>query len=671
MNRLTVVLGILWLLGCGDRTAVRVLDRSNLDSTCSPCDDFFQHANGGWMRKNPIPGDLSRWGSFDELRDQNNALLRQLLEEVSARREIKHGSSVQKVRDFYLSGMDTATVENSAGKPLEPILARIREIPNTEGLIRVIGYFHQLPGDVAFHPSAEPDFRDSRMTIFTLSQGGLGLPDKSYYLGAEFKDKQIQDEYINHITKMFYLLGEDAATAERHARTVMELETALAEGSMDLETTRNPDSTYHRMTRDELERLTPGIPWSAYLESIGLSEVQSMNVAQPRFFATLEHLIRVRPLGDWQAYLRWHAVKMAAPYLSTPYVNLNFLFYGTTLSGVRALQPRWKRVATAIDRWLPDALGQLYVEKAFSPRAKEKASHLVDRLLTAYRARMAHASWMSEDTRAKAFEKLDSIRVRIGYPDLWQEYAELDIHTDHYFENVLRAASDDFRRQMSKVGKPVDRKEWHYSPVTVNASYSPQRNDITFPAGILQWPFFSPDADDAFNFGSMGAVIGHELTHGFDDEGRKYDAVGNVRDWWSREDAERFEGLAAILGHQVSQYRLLDMAVNSELTMGENIADLGGLLIAYDAYHESLGGQEPPVIDGWTGDQRFFLAWAQIWRQNIREEAARMRIKTDPHAPARFRVNGPLSNMTSFTKAFGCKEGDAMVRPDSSRVTIW
>jgi len=665
-----LVAGIL-CSGCQSRHEKKVLDVANLDTTCAPCDDFYQYANGGWVARNPVPGDLSRWGSFDELRDNNNDILKGLLEDAVSRKAVKAGSIIEKVRNFYLTGMDTASVEAKGGQPLEQDLQLIREIIDKSAVVKALAHFHFYPMDPGFTFQAEPDAKNSVMTLAVLSQGGLGLPDRDYYTRTEFKDKQIQDEYINHITKMFYLVGEDASTAESHARTVMSMETRLARASMTRTELREPDSIYHKMSLDELQELAPHCSWPIYFKGLGLDSLEFVNVAQPRFFQELSTMMDEVSVEDWKVYLRWHLIRTAAPYLSTSFVNLNFLFYGTTLKGTKELKPRWKRVATTIDDWMGEALGQLYVEKAFPPKAKERARSMVDRLITAYRDRIGQLTWMGDSTRARAYEKLDAIRIKIGYPDQWRDYSGLEILSDNYFSNVVRASTFELKRRIAMVQKPVDPTEWTMSPPTVNASYNTSTNAITFPAGILQWPFFSPDADDAFNFGSMGAVIGHELTHGFDDEGRKYDAKGNLNDWWTSEDKVQFIDKTKMLGKQFDDFTVLDLHVNSELTMGENIADLGGLMISYQAYQQALGGHEAPMIDGLTGDQRFFLAWAQIWRQNIRDEAARLRIKSDPHAPGKYRVNGPLSNMDAFARAFGCKEGDSMVRPDSIRVSIW
>lgn len=669
--RTIVVILLSAICGCRSGQTVKVLDQANIDTTCSPCEDFYQYANGGWLSRNPVPGDRSRWGSFDELRDANNDLLKRLLEEVADRRDVREGSDMAKVKDFYLSGMDTATVEAQSGQPLADDLGRIQDIDSKEALVATLAHFHAYPMEPAFRFAVEPDARNSTMTIAVLSQGGLGLPDRDYYTRTEFKDKQTQDEYINHITKMLYLIGEDASTAEGHARTVMAIETRLAGASMTREQLRKPDSIYHKMTLSELQRLTPRFPWSVYFRSLAIDSLEAVNVAQPAFFRELDAMMADVSLDDWKVYLRWHLIRTAAPYLSSSFVNLNFLFYGTTLNGTKELQPRWRRVATALDEFMGEALGQLYVEKVFPRTAKERARRMVDQLIAAYHERIDRLTWMSDSTRRRAHDKLNAIRIKIGYPDEWRDYSGLTIQRDHYFNNVRRASAFEFKRNLAKLGKPVDPSEWFMSPPTVNAYYNPQTNEIAFPAGILQWPFFSMDGDEAFNYGAMGAVIGHELTHGFDDEGRQYDADGNLKNWWSVADQEKFMEKAKALGEQFGAYKVLDLYVNPNLTMGENIADLGGLMIAYDAYRKATADKPTAPIDGWTGDQRFFLAWAQIWRQNIRDEAARLRIQTDPHAPGQYRVNGPLSNMEPFAKAFGCKPGDPMVRPDSVRVIIW
>ncbi|NUM80704.1 M13 family metallopeptidase [bacterium] len=669
------VFTVVWMwMACSQPASKSVLsiDRKNLDTTVSPGTDFYQYANGGWLKNNPIPEAFGSWGSFNELRDQNNIKLHDLLEGAMKANAPK-GTIKQKIGDFYASGMDSAGIEAAGLTPLAGEFARIDAIQSGSDLQDVIAHLHHYSMAPMFNFYSDQDAKNSNDVIAQATQGGLTLPERDYYFNMDDKSKSIRAEFLTHMKKMFTLMGQDSVTAEKNAQTVMNIETRLAKASMTVVEQRDPNATYHKMTIEEVSRLTPNFTWTKYLASVGLGEVQSLNVAQPEFFKEVNAMQTAVSLDDWKTYLRWHVINMAAPYLNQAFVEQNFKFNGTVLTGQRALQLRWKRVSNTVDQRIGMALGQLYVEKYFPPRAKAKANEMIGNLKAAMKDHIEKLEWMTDSTKAKAQKKLSTFAVKIGYPDQWRDYTGLEIDRGSYIINIMRADSFEFRRLMAKVGKPVDREDWGMTPPTVNASYNPGLNTITFPAGILQWPFFNPDADDAFNYGCMGAVIGHEITHGFDDEGRQYDAEGNLKDWWLPEDEKQFNLRAKLVEEQFNQFVAVDsLHVNGKLTLGENLADLAGLTIAYDAMKKSMEGKPAPAkIDGFTAEQRFFLAWAQIWRVNMRDQTLRLLVTTDPHAPGKFRVNGPFANMKQFQEAFGLSDNDPMIRPDSLRVVIW
>ncbi|MBX7150798.1 M13 family metallopeptidase [bacterium] len=677
MKRLWMLsmLAILWMwVACSQPMPKSGLsiDRKNLDTTVLPGTDFYQYANGGWLKNNPIPEAFGSWGSFNELRDQNNIKLHDLLDDAMKANAPK-GTIKQKIGDFYASGMDSAGIEMVGLAPLAGEFARIDAIQSGTDLQDVIAHLHHYSLSPMFNFYSDQDAKNSNDVIAQATQGGLTLPERDYYFNADDKSKSIRAEFLTHMKKMFMLMGQDSVTAEKNAQTIMKIETRLAKASMTVVEQRDPNAIYHKMTVDEVSKLMPNFTWTKYLASVGLGDVQSLNVAQPEFFKELNTMQTAVSLDDWKTYLRWHVINMAAPYLGHAFVEQNFKFNGSVLTGQRALQLRWKRVSNTTDQRIGMALGQLYTEKYFPPRAKAKAKEMIDNLKLAMKDHIEKLQWMTDSTKVKALKKLSTFAVKVGYPDKWRDYTGLDIDRGPYILNIMRADSFEFRRLMAKVGKPVDREDWGMTPPTVNASYNPGLNTITFPAGILQWPFFNPDADDAFNYGCMGAVIGHEVTHGFDDEGRQYDADGNLKDWWLPEDEKQFNRRAKLVEEQFNQFVAVDsLHVNGKLTLGENLADLAGLTIAYDAMKKSMEGKPaPPKIDGFTAEQRFFLAWAQIWRVNMRDQTMRLLVTTDPHAPGKFRVNGPFSNMKQFKEAFGLSDSDPMVRPDSLRVIIW
>jgi len=655
--------------GAPDNPGSWGFDTANLDKTCKPCDDFYQFAMGGWMKANPIPPEYPSWGSFAQLADKNQQHLKQILEEAASTKAAP-GSNEQKIGDFYSSCMDTTAIDAAGTKPIEPDLARIAEIKSVADLQAEAARLQQRGANALFRFSSNQDAKDSSQVIGSAFQGGLGLPEREYYLKDDDKSKQLRDSYGEHVRKMFELLGDSADKTAAEATTVLKIETALAGASMKNTDIRDPNKTYHKMVLAELKTLTPNFSWDAYFKSVGHPELKEINVGQPEFFRTLDAQLTATSLDDWKTYLRWHLVNGAAAGLSEKFVAEDFDFRGKTLTGAKEIQPRWKRCAQATDRALGEALGQVYVQKYFPPEAKARALEMVHNLIAALHDDLQTLPWMGPDTRAQATAKLEAFAVKIGYTDKWRDYSALKIDRRSYAENQIRATVFEFARRLDKIGKPVDRTEWGMTPPTVNAYNNSSMNEIVFPAGIMQPPFYDPKADDAVNYGGMGAVIGHEITHGFDDHGSQFDGKGNLKNWWSDEDLKNFKARAACVSDQFDSYVVDgDLHENGKLVLGESIADLGGLAISYAAYEKSLGGKpRPPDKDGFTAEQRFFLGWAQVWGANERLEFARLMANTNPHPLARFRANGPLSNLGIFAQAFGCKKGDAMVREQACKI---
>jgi putative endopeptidase len=576
------------------------------------------------------------------------------------------------VGDYYRSGMDEAKIEAVGIAPLQEELARIDTITSRDQLQQTIGRHHLLGLDPLFGLVIDQDPKNSTRYIAQLWQGGLGLPDRDYYLKQDKKSRQIRKAYLVHVARMFELLGETRSKSALAAQVVMSMETQLARASMTRVELRDPQRVYHLMQLAGLDALTPTLHWEPYFAAIDLRSTGDLDVAQPQFFRAAGKLLKSTPLEHWKIYLRWHLLTSTADHLSSPFVQEDFHFKGQVLAGTKELQPRWKRVLGTVDRNIGEALGQLYVEKYFGPDSKTKALDLVANLKSAMRDNLQTLAWMGPETRRRAIEKLDRMQVKIGYPDKWRDYSALTIAADSYLGNTLRANQFEFRRNLAKLGKPIDRSEWGMTPPTVNAYYNPTMNEMVFPAGVLQPPLFDIDADDASNYGNTGATIGHELTHGFDDEGRQFDADGNLKDWWTAQDEKNFLARSAMIEKQFDEFVPIDsIHINGKLTAGENIADLGGLKIAYQALHQAIAGKHPGLIDGFTPDQRFFIAYAQSERENIRPEKLRLQLATDPHAPAKFRVLGPLANLPEFAKAFACPAHPSPLRPQPLRVDIW
>jgi len=644
-----------------------------MDKSVAPGTDFFQYANGTWIKNNPIPATESNWTAFNEIRDFNRNVLRQILEKAAATKNAPKGSNIQKIGDYFASGMDSAAIEKAGFTPLKPEFNAINSINTIPDVIRVAAQLQKKGVNALFSFYVDQDAKNSSQYLASAGQGGLGLPDRDYYFKDDPKAKNIRSEYVKHMENMFVLLGDTPADAAKEAATVMEIETALANASLNRVQMRDPYAVYHKMTVAEANTDAPNIGWEAYFKAIGISGVKDINIGMPEFFKQLNSQLSTRAIADWKTYLRFRLISSSASMLSSNFVNENFHFYGTVMSGTKTLEPRWKRIQGSTDANLGELLGQEYVKVAFKPEAKAKAKDMVNNLMAALKQRILALDWMSQATKEQAIHKLSTIMVKIGYPDKWRDYSALSIDRGPFVLNEMRATEFEYQRNFDKLGKPIDRTEWGMTPSTVNAYYNPANNEIVFPAGILQKPFFDPYGDDAMNYGSIGAVIGHELTHGFDDEGRQFDADGNLKDWWTKEDAEKFDQRTGIVVKQFNGYAALDtMHINGKLTLGENIADLGGLTIAYQAYMNSLKGKPAPkLIKGFTGDQRFFLAWAQGWRCNYRPEALSRQLLTNPHSPGKFRVIGPLSNMPEFKKAFGLKDGDPMVRSGADQAKIW
>ncbi|HXJ91721.1 MAG TPA: M13 family metallopeptidase [Terriglobia bacterium] len=645
---------------------------SSMDKTCKPCRDFYGYATGEWRKKNPIPPAYPNWSPAYELVERNRDHLHEILEKAAADHQAVPGSNEQKIGDFYASCMNEEQVNAEGVKPLEPEFERIAAMASVADLQSEVARLQGMGVEALFDFGSTQDAKNSTQVIGGADQGGLGLPDRDYYTKTDDKSKQIRQHYVEHVAKMFELLGDDPAKSDSEAKTVMALETRLAEASLTNVERRDPQKTYHKMSVKELSALTPAFSWTHYFEEIGHPSIDAVDVTAPKFFETVNAQLKSAPLDDWKAYLRWHLVDAEASSLSDPFVNENFNFNDQVLQGTKELLPRWKRCVRATDNNLGEALGQVYVKQYFPPEAKARALEMVNRLIAVLHDDLETLPWMGEATRQQALVKLAAFTKKIGYPDKWRDYSAYEVDRGPYVLNVIRGAQFEFKRDLNKIGKPVDRSEWGMTPPTVNAYYNPLLNEIVFPAGILQPPFFDPQADDASNYGAMGAIIGHEMTHGFDDEGRQFDAHGNLRDWWTAEDEKNFNQRAQCVEKQFDNYVIAgDLHENGKLVLGESIADLGGLSIAYRALERSLEGKPRPLVDGFTPEQRFFLAYAQSWSENSRPEAERLQATTDPHPLARFRAIAPPSNLPAFAQAFDCKSGDAMVRPSDIKCQIW
>jgi putative endopeptidase len=641
---------------------------TNLDKSCKPCQDFYQFAMGGWMKNNPIPAEYPSWGTFTELRDHNLTAMRTILDAASASNAAA-GSNERKIGDYYASCMDTSAIDAAGLKPLAAELAAIDAIKNRNGVDAEIASLHKKSINVVFEFGSSPDFKDSTHNLAEADQGGLGMPDRDYYTRDDDRSKKLRTEYVQHVANIFALAGDPPDKAAAQAKSVMEFETALAKASRTNVELRDPEKNYNKMTLAEMKTLTPDWSWESYIQAVGAPSITYANIGQPDFFKEMNHQLASASVADWKTYLKWHLLHGNAQTLSENFVQENFNFYGKTLSGTKEIQPRWKRCVQSTNANLGEALGEVYVQKYFPPAAKARAKGMVNNLIAALRSDIPTLTWMGPETKKQAIAKLEAFTVKIGYPDKWRDYSKLMIDRTSYNGNVQRGREFEEAWQLSKIGKPVDRLEWGMTPPTVNAYYNPTFNEIVFPAGILQPPFYDPKADDAVNYGGMGAVIGHEISHGFDDEGSRFDGQGNLRDWWTADDRKSFDEHAGCVVKQFDSYEVEPgLHQNGKLVLGESIGDLGGLAIAYAAYEKSIEGHRPADVDGFTPEQRFFLGWAQVWGTNMRAEFARLQTNTNPHPLPQFRANGPISNMEAFAKAFGCKKGDPMVRDTACKI---
>jgi putative endopeptidase len=666
--------------GCADMAtagqgnpAKGAIDPADLDRSVYPCDDFFEFATGGWMKRNPIPADYPSWGIGEEVDRRNQEILRSILEKAAADKSAQPGSPLQKIGDYYGSCMDESAIEAARAKPLDAEFARIAGISDLPGFQAELARLHTFGVNALFSFNSDQDFKDSTKVIAELNQGGLGLPDRDYYTRDDDQSKQVRAAYVGHMTKMFQLLGDDPAKAGAEAKTVLEIETRIADASLTMVDLRDPDKIYHKQTVAELSGSTAHFRWADYFHAAGASPVASLNVSEPEFFKAMDAALAAVSLDDWKTYLRWHLVHTTARALSRDFQEENFDFYGRTLTGEKEQLPRWQRCVQYTDAELGEALGQFYVAQEFPPAAKAAATQMVQNVIAALRDDLSTLNWMAPATRQKALEKLNAVTIKVGYPDKWRDYSAFHVDRGSYVENMLRGTQFEFARQLAKIGKPVDRAEWGMTPPTVNAYYNPQLNEIVFPAGILQPPLYDPNGDDAVNYGATAAVIGHEMTHGFDDEGAKFDAQGNLKNWWTDADLKRFNDRGDCIAKQFDEFEVEPgLHEQGKLVEGESIADLGGLVTAYAAYHKSLEGKPaPPSVDGFTPDQRFFVAYAQSWEDNLRPAFARLMAQSDPHPLPKFRVNGPVANMPVFEKAFACTEKSPLVRPEAKRCRIW
>ena len=645
------------------------LDDSAIDSSVNPCDDFYQYACGNWLKRTEIPADKAAWArGFSVIDEHNEDELHGILEAASKGQvQTQYGD---KIGALYATCMDEAAIEASAPTAIKQQLKRVDIIRNLPALQQEVARIQLGIGNPMFEFSQQQDFKNATDVIAVLDQGGLGMPDRDYYLATTGKMPEIRKAYEAHVVKMLTLAGEPAAQATKDAASVMKIETALAQASMSRVDRRDPNKVYHRLDLAGIEKAAPKWNWKAYLKTMGVPEVTQINVTSPEFFTALDKMLKTTPLADWKAYLRWHIVHNTAPALSKAFVDENFAFYGKTLNGTAELQPRWKRCTKSVNALMGEALGKAFVEKTFGAEGKERTEAVVHDIEAAMNSDLDGLTWIDDATRKQAHEKLAAIANKIGYPDKWRNYDALDIQRDAYLANAMRAEEFETHRELAKIGKPVDRTEWDMTPPTVNAYYNPSMNEMVFPAGILQPPFFSRTAVKPVNFGAIGMVMGHELTHGFDDEGRQFDAKGNLRDWWSPPVGKEFDKRAACVVDQFNGYVAVDdLHINGKLTLGENIADLGGLKLAHAAYEKARGSATPEKIGKYTDEQLFFLGAAQAWCTKRRPEMARMRVTTDPHSPPQYRIDGPMSNLPEFAAAFSCKPGDKMVR--KAECDVW
>ena len=639
-----------------------------LDKNADPCTDFYTYACGKWKAANPIPSDRPSWGRFNELQEHGEYIVRDILEKAAVDKPGRTATE-QKIGDYYATCMDESAIEKAGAKPMQHDFQSIAALKSKDELPKEIFRLHREGVDVLFGFGSGSDFKNASQIIAEVDQGGLGMPDRDYYFKDDAKSVELRQKYVEHVQKMFELLGDAPAKAAAEAKIVMEIETGLAKGALDQTSRRDPQKIYHKLSNRELAAFSPAFNWNVYFEGVGAPKFDSLNVIEPDFFKQMETVINSFSLDDWKTYLRWHVVHANAPVLPAAFVTENFNFFAKTMQGTKELRPRWKRCVGFAGDDLGEAIGQIYVKETFGEEGKARMLTMVNALEKALGEDIQSLPWMGEDTKKQALVKLAAVTNRIGYPDKWRDYSSLQIVRGDALGNSQRANQYDLQRRLNKIGKPLDKRDWPYPPMTVNASYNPNQNNITFPAGILQPPFFDKQADDAMNYGAIGAAIGHELTHGFDDEGSQFDADGNLRDWWTADDKKKFEERTSCIKDQYGSFVAVDdLKLNGKLTLGENTADNGGLRIAYMALLSTLAGKEPAPTDGLTARQRFFLGWANAWCQNRTDPFQRMLVTIDPHSPAKYRVNGTVSNMPEFREAYQCKADAPMVNQNACRV---
>lgn len=650
----------------------KFIDPANMDLSVKPGDDFYRYASGTWVKNNPVPAKETRWGSFNALRDFNINAVKGLVEEAEADRSAAAGSVKKRVGDFYRAAMDSITIEKLGYSPIKPELEKIKQLKSTAAILDHIAYM-RTTGLAApmFGFGVGQDRKNVNKYLPQLGQGGTTLPDRDYYLKDDSRSVKIREAYTTYMVTLFKLSGSNAAGATRKAAAVMAIEKQMAEAQLSRVEMRDPYKTYNKFTIADFSKTTPGINWTSMFTKFLVNGQDTVLVSTPKFFVSLNSMLKTVPLGDWKTYLEWNILKSAAPNLSSPFVDATFAF-NQAQTGQKVQTPRWQRMSQLTDGTIGDLLGQLYVAKYFKPDAKLRMDELIANLRKAFEIRIKNLDWMSDVTKQKALEKLHAFRPKIGYPSKWRTYDGLVITPTTYLQNLRNAGTWAYKEMVEQLGKPVDRTRFGMTPPTVNAYYSPTMNEIVFPAGILQFPFFDPNADDAVNYGGIGAVIGHEMSHGFDDTGSQYDKDGNLRNWWTTEDRDKFNAKTKLLGEQFDGYKVLDtIPVNGKFTMGENIGDLGGLNAAYEAFKMTKQGQGDDKIDGFTPDQRFFLSWAQVWRGNILPETAAQMIKTDPHSPGQFRTIGAPVNMDAWYKAFDVKPGEKLYKKPEDRIRLW
>jgi putative endopeptidase len=650
----------------------KFIDKANMDLSVKPGDNFYEYASGNWVKNNPVPAKETRWGSFNELRDFNINAVKTILTNSMNDKNAKPGSIEKRVGDFYAAGMDSLTIERLGYSPIKPDLARINAIKNLNGIIDEAATMRTKGiGSPMFGFYVGQDSKNPTVMMAQLGQGGTTLPDRDYYLKDDARSVKVRAAYHDFIVNLFSLTGTPVAQAEKNAKTIFDIEKKFAEAQMSRVEMRDPYKTYHKFSVSDFSKTTPGLNWGYLMQKMKVVGEDSILVGNPQFFVTTSSMLKFIPLADWKTYLKWNVLKSSANNLSSPFVKTGFKF-SQALSGQKVQTPRWQRMSSLTDGTIGELLGQIYVKSYFKPEAKARMKELVDNLSKAYEIRISKLDWMSDVTKQKALDKLHAFTKKIGYPDKWETYTGLAINKNTYFQNLRNAGAWGYNKMVNQLGKPVDKNKWGMTPPTVNAYYSPVMNEIVFPAGILQFPFFDPNADDAVNYGGIGAVIGHEMSHAFDDQGSQYDKDGTLRNWWTPEDLKNFKAKTSALANQFNAYTVLDTVhVNGKLTLGENIGDLGGLNAAYTAFKLTKQGQSDDKIDGFTPDQRFFLAWAQVWRGNILPETEAQYIVTDPHSPGQFRTIGAPVNMDAWYNAFNVKPGDKLYKAPADRIRIW